>query len=146
MPEFMYSMFGGAYSDACMPSWSHRHDTPLPRIASLGLCRNKGGMLRGRQSFCPNFSSATGVCGWCDYTLPQFRILGFAGILAASGCFRVRPAWIVFFLFCCWVANGKHKGGSKVLHWVLSLLSYLYLMVHCQRDKSGQKFIYCVIS
>ncbi len=96
-----------------MPNWPHRYHTPLPGIASSGLCRNKGGMLKGRQPFCPHFSSGTGVCRWCDYTLPLFRILGLAGILAASGYLRVRPAWIVFFLFHCWVANGKHGGRGR---------------------------------
>ncbi len=34
--------FGGAYGDARMPNWPHRHRTPLPKIVSLGLCQNKG--------------------------------------------------------------------------------------------------------
>ncbi len=38
------SMFCGAYGDARMPNWPHRHRTPLPRIATTGLCRDKGGI------------------------------------------------------------------------------------------------------
>ncbi len=34
--------FGGAYGDACMINWPHRHRTPLPGIATMGLCRDKG--------------------------------------------------------------------------------------------------------
>ncbi len=37
------SMFGGAYVDACMPNWPHWHRTPLPGIATTGLCPDKGG-------------------------------------------------------------------------------------------------------
>ncbi len=37
------SMFGGAYGDARMPNWPHWHRTPLPRIATTGLRRDKGG-------------------------------------------------------------------------------------------------------
>ncbi len=110
-------MFGGAYGDARMPNWPHRHYTSLPGIASPGLRRNKGGTLWGRQTFCPHFSSATGVCGWCDYTRPLFRILCLAGTLATSGCLRVRSAWFIFFLFhYCWVANANTMGG-----WGLAL-------------------------
>ncbi len=47
-------MFGGAYGDACMPNWPHWHRTPLPGIATTGLRRDKGGMLWGRQPFCPH--------------------------------------------------------------------------------------------
>ncbi len=102
-------MFGEAYSEARMQKWPNRYCTPLPRIASLGRRRNKEGTLWYRQPFCPHFSSATGVCGWWDYTLPLFRILGLVYILAASKCLRVRPALIVFFLSCCRVTNGKHR-------------------------------------
>ncbi len=49
---------------------------PLPRIATTSLRRDKGGTLWGRQPFCPHFSSASQVCGWCDYTLPSFRNSG----------------------------------------------------------------------
>ncbi len=103
-------MFGGVYGDACMPNWLHRHRTPLPEIASPGLRRNKGGTLWGRQPFCPHFSSAIGVSGWCDYTLPLFIILDIAGISAATECLQVRPAWIIFFLFLCWIANTLGAG------------------------------------
>ncbi len=104
-------MFGGAYGDARMPNWPHRHHTPLPGIATSGLHRDKGRMLWGRQPFCPHFSSATWVCGWCDYTLPLFRILWLGGKLAAR-CLQSRPAWIVFFCFRCWVADGKNGRGE----------------------------------
>ncbi len=33
----------GAYGDARMPNWPHKHHIPLPGIASLGLRRSKGG-------------------------------------------------------------------------------------------------------
>ncbi len=36
------SMFGGAYGDARMSNWPHRHRTPLPGIATTGLRRDKG--------------------------------------------------------------------------------------------------------
>ncbi len=36
-------MFGGAYADARLPNWHHRHRTPLLGIASSGLRQNKGG-------------------------------------------------------------------------------------------------------
>ncbi len=50
-------------------------DTTLPCPGSpLRACvGTKGGTLWGRQPFCPCFSSATQVCGRCDYTLPSFR-------------------------------------------------------------------------
>ncbi len=32
-----WSMFSGAYGDACMPNWPHLHRTPLPGIAITGL-------------------------------------------------------------------------------------------------------------
>ncbi len=35
-------MFGGAYGDARMPNWPHWHCTPLPGIATTGLCRDNG--------------------------------------------------------------------------------------------------------
>ncbi len=78
-------------------------------------------------TFLPHFSSATGVCKWCDYTLPIFRILDLAG-LAASRCLRVRPACIVFFLFLCWVANGKQGGGmmrSSIGCWIVVAMDRL---------------------
>ncbi len=115
---------------------------PLPGIAILSLHYGKGNAL-GQATFLPHFSSATQVCGWCDYTLPSFRdlrISGLGGELAA-GCLWSRPAWIVF-CFRCWVTDAK----GKVRHWVLggggygmplSLLRYLHLAAHCQSDKSG---------
>ncbi len=38
-------MFGGVYGDARMPNWPHWHCTPLPGIATMGLRRDKGGLL-----------------------------------------------------------------------------------------------------
>ncbi len=35
-------MFGRVYGDARMPNWLHRHRTPLPGIATMGLRRDKG--------------------------------------------------------------------------------------------------------
>ncbi len=40
---------------------------PLARDRPTGLRRDKRGTLWGRQPFCPHFSSATQVCGRCDY-------------------------------------------------------------------------------
>ncbi len=37
----MWSMFGGAYGDAHMPNWPHRHRTLLPGIAVSGLRLDK---------------------------------------------------------------------------------------------------------
>ncbi len=54
--------------------------------------------------------SLTKVYKWCDYTLPLFRILSL-GVILASRCLWSRPAWIVFFLFCCWVTKDKQRGG-----------------------------------
>ncbi len=34
-------MFGGAYGNARMANWPHWHRTPLPRIATTGLRRDK---------------------------------------------------------------------------------------------------------
>ncbi len=110
-----WSMFGGAYGDTRMPNWPQQTLHPLARDRLTGPASEQGGMLWGRQPFCPHFSSATGVCGWCDYTLPLFRILGLTGILAATVCLPVRPARVVFFLFRCWVANGKHGRGWRGL-------------------------------
>ncbi len=116
------SMFGGAYGDACMLNWPHWHRTPLPGNAATGLCRDKGGNALGQATFLSHFSSATQVCGRCDYTLPSFwdlRISDLVGKLAA-GCLRSRPAWIVF-CFRCWVADGKNGGGmamSGIGFWV----------------------------
>ncbi len=68
----------------------------------------------GRQPCCPHFSSATQVCGWCDYTLPSFGINQDLGISDLGGklaarCLRSRSAWIVFCFRCC-VADGKTVG------------------------------------
>ncbi len=118
------SMFGAVYGDAHMPNWPHRHGNSCLESPHQACVGTRGGTLWGRQPFCPHFFFATGVCGWCDYTLPLFKILGLAGILAASKCLRVRPAWIVF-LFCCWVANwvgGGWRGpalGLWLCYWVL---------------------------
>ncbi len=35
-----------------------------------GPASKQGGTLWGKHLFCPHFSTATGVCGWCNYTLP----------------------------------------------------------------------------
>ncbi len=45
--RFTISMFGGAYGDARMPNWPHRHRTPLPEIATSGLRCDKSKYLRG---------------------------------------------------------------------------------------------------
>ncbi len=78
-------MFGGAYGDARMPNWLHLHRTPLPGIATMGLRRANGGNTLGQATFLPHFSSATQVCGWCDYTLPLFW--------DRSGSQDLRPKW-----------------------------------------------------
>ncbi len=113
-----HSMFGRVYGDVRMPNWPPQTPHPLAQDRLIGFALEQGGILLGKQPFCPHFSSATGVCGCYDYTLPLFRILGLAGIFAASGCLRVRPAWIVFFFFfCSWVANGKHGARSGIGRW-----------------------------
>ncbi len=106
-------MFVRAYGDARMPNWPHRYRTPFLRIASPGLLRNKKELFEAG-----NLSVPFLLCYWNArmvrlYSTFFFRILGLAGILAASGCFRVRPAWINFFLFCCCVANSKHRGMAR---------------------------------
>ncbi len=135
-------MFGGART----PDWPHRHHTPLPGIASSGLRWNKEGTLWSRQPFCPHFSSATEAWGWCDYTLPLFRIPGL-GVILAARCLPSRPAWIVFFfLHAGLLMANVGWGGGEVLHWVLGgggygpplpLPHYLHLATHCQSNKSG---------
>ncbi len=120
-------MFSEAYGAARMSNWPHRHRTPLPRIASPGLRRNNGWPLWGRQPFCPHFSSATEVCGWCDYTLPLFRIFGL-GVILTARCLWSRPAWIVFFFLRCWVASGRHGRGmarSVIGCWVAAAMGRL---------------------
>ncbi len=140
---FKVSMFGRASGGAHTPDWPRRHRIPLLGIIMSGLRHGKKRMLWGRQLFCPHFFSATQVCGWCDYTLPLFRILGL-GVVLAARCLQSRPAWIIFF-FRCWVANGKEVAwwglalgaGSWRLWPSLPLLHYLHLAAHCQSDKSG---------
>ncbi len=86
--------------------------TPHPlRIAPSGLLRNnEGESIEAGNLSAPLFSSATGVCGWCDHTIPLFRILGLASILAASGCFRGdQPG----SSFPCWVVNDQHEGMAR---------------------------------
>ncbi len=45
---------------------------PCPGSPLRSCVGIKGGTLWGKQPFCPHFSSATLVCGRCDYTLPSF--------------------------------------------------------------------------
>ncbi len=45
---------------------------PCPGSPLRACVGTKGGTLWGRQPFCPHSSSATQVCGRCDYTLPLF--------------------------------------------------------------------------
>ncbi len=96
----------------------------------------KGGMLCGRQTFCPHFySSVRMVRLHSPFVLGSIRISGLDGKLAV-GCLRSGPAWIVF-CFRCWVADGKKRGGDgEVRHWVLGLPRYLHFAAHCQSDKS----------
>ncbi len=140
-------MFGRAYGDARTPNWLHRHLTPLPGIASMGLRRNKGETLWGRQPFCPHFSSTTGVCGWCDCTLPLFRILGLTSILAASGVSEWdQPGSSSSFSVAGLLMTNTEEGGDEIQHWVLGggghgpplpLPHYLQLAAHCHSDKSS---------
>ncbi len=58
---------------------------PCPGSPLRACVGTKGGTLCGRQPFCPHFSSATQVCGRCDYTLPSFRDW--------SGSWDLRPRW-----------------------------------------------------
>ncbi len=103
-------MFGGQCTHAKLaPQTPH----PLAWDRLTEPASKRGEMLWGRQPFCPRFSSATEVCGWCDYTLPLFRILGL-GVILAARCLWSRLALIIFFLHC-WVTNGKHEGGWRGL-------------------------------
>ncbi len=116
-------MFGGAYGNARMPNWPHKapHPLAMDRLTEPVLEQRANTLMQ------TTFSSASGVCGWCNSPLLLFRILDFAGPLAASGCLGVRPAWIIFFLFRCWVANGKHEGmlRSDIERWVAAAVDHL---------------------
>ncbi len=88
-------------------------DTAPPCLESPDrACVGTRRMLWGRESFCPHFSSATEVRGWCDYTVPLFRILGL-GVILAARCLWSRPAWTFFFFLPCSVDNSKHGGGAR---------------------------------
>ncbi len=69
---------------------------PCPGWPQRACVETKWGTLWGRPPFCPHFSSATQVCGWCDYISLCFginqdlRISGLDGKLAAR-CPRSRP-------------------------------------------------------
>ncbi len=118
-------MFGGAYGDARMPNWLHWHRTPLPGIATTGLCWDKGGTLWGRQPFCPHFSSATQVCGRCDYIPPSFRDWSGSRDLRPRwwiGC-RMSPKWtgldrLLLPLLRCWrQKQGGWRGPALGAGW-----------------------------
>ncbi len=118
-------LLGGAYGDARMPNWPHSHHIPLPGIASLDLHRNKGGMLWGKQPFCPHFSSATEMCWWCNNTLPLFRILG-SGVILASRCLWSRPTRIIFFSVArLLTANMGGMVRSGIGCWVAAAMGHL---------------------
>ncbi len=93
---------------------------PCPGSPQWACTVTRGEHFGAGNLFCPHFSSATQVCGRCDYTLPSFwdlRISGPDGELAA-GCLRSRLPWIVF-CFHCWVADGKNGRDGEVRHWML---------------------------
>ncbi len=100
----------GAYGDARMSNWPHKHHTPLPRIFSLGLRWNLGECFEAGNVSAPISPLLIDICEWCDYTLP-FRSLSL--ILVAARQLWSWPAWIVFCFFHCWVANGKHRGRGR---------------------------------
>ncbi len=60
------SMFGGAYGHANMPNWPHRHRTPSPRIATLGLCCDKGGIFWKGMCNCFHKTSYNTRSIWCS--------------------------------------------------------------------------------
>ncbi len=147
-------MFGGVYGDAHMPNWPHWHRTPLPKIATTGLLRDKGGNALWAGNLSALISPLLLKCADGATTLSlrfgidqDLRISGLDGKLAA-GCLRSGLAWIIF-CFRCWVADGENRGDGgdgEVRHWVLGgggyglplpLSHYLHLAVHCQSDKSG---------
>ncbi len=107
-------MFGGAYGDARMPNWPHRHCTPLPGIATTGLRLDKGGNALGQATFLPQFllcySSVWTMRLHSPFVSGLIRISGLDGKLAA-GCLQSGPAWIVCFR--CWVADGKNGGMAR---------------------------------
>ncbi len=70
---------GEAYGGASMPHWPHRRRTPLPWIASLGLCRNKGELLGNLSA---PLSPPLLVCADGATSLFLYWILG----LGVNGC------------------------------------------------------------
>ncbi len=112
---------------------------PLAGIATSGLRRDKGERFEAGSLSAPIFPLLLKCVDGATTLSLYFWILGLGGKLAA-GCLRSRPAWIVFFCFHCWVADGKHGGRyGEVRHWVLGgggygpslpLLRYLHLAAH----------------
>ncbi len=134
-------MFGGNVWRCTHAKLAPLTPHPLTRDRHNGPTSWQGGTLWGRQPFCPHFSSATWVCGWCDYTLSSLIISGLDGGLAA-GCLRSRPAWIVFFCFHCWVADGKNeKGDGDVRHWAASGAGWRRLWVAPALSQSYSLFL-----
>ncbi len=80
--KHIYEFLKGAYGDAHVPNWLHRHLTPFPGITSLGLRWSKGECFEADNLSAPISSLLTNVCGRCDYKLLFFWILG----LGVSGC------------------------------------------------------------
>ncbi len=130
------------YSDARVPNWPRRHLTPLPSIASPGLCQNKGEHFEAGNLSAP-ISLLLLVCVDGATTLTLYG--SWALVLMAARC--LWGGWVcIFIFFHCWIANGKYRGDGEVQHWVLScgvygpplpLPHYLHLVTHCQSDKGS---------
>ncbi len=99
---------------------------PLAWDRHYGPALRQRGDALGQATFLPPFllcySSVWTVRLHSPFILGSIRISGLDGKLA-TGCLRIRPAWIVF-CFRCWVADGKNGGHGEVRHWVLGSGGY----------------------
>ncbi len=68
---------GEAYSDARMPNWPHRFCTPA-QDQITGPASEQGGFFEAGNLSALISPLLTGMCEWCNYTLP-FLDLRFSG-------------------------------------------------------------------